>query len=92
MQAGCFFRVETYGLLTKFTSCGRQPATLAFSRSMYGYGCCTETETVAAVDDAAVAVASVQGVSVLRSSGTNDCLALLVADAGLESGEKRRKK
>ena len=59
---------------------------------MYGYGCCTETETVAAVDAAAVAVASVQGVSVLRSSGTNDCLALLVADAGLERGEKRRKK
>jgi len=59
---------------------------------------CTETEIVAAAaDDAAVAAAaSVQGVSGLRSSGTNarssetnDRLTLLVVDAGLERGRRR---
>ena len=53
---------------------------------------CTETEIVAAAVDAAVAAdASVQGVSGLRSSGTNDCLTLLVADAGLERVKRRKK-
>ena len=55
---------------------------------------CTETEIVAAaaVDAAVAADASVQGVSGLRSSGTNDCLTLLVADAGLVGeGEKKKK-
>ena len=70
---------------------GRQPAILAFSRSWHGgHCCCTETETVAAVDAAVAAAASVQGVSGLRSSGTNDCLTLLVADAGLERGKRRK--
>ena len=58
---------------------------------------CTETEIVAAAVDAAVAAdASVQGVSGLRSSGTNarssetnDRLTLLVVDAGLERGRRR---
>ena len=53
--------------------------------------CCTETETVGAADAAVAAAASVQGVSGLRSSGTNDCLTLLVADAGLERGKRRKK-
>ena len=76
---------------------GRQPAILAFSRSWHGgHCCCTETETVAAADAAVAAAASVQGVSGLRSSGTNarssetnDRLTLLVVDAGLERGRRR---